>query len=117
MTVQEFYTEVDGNYDEIMARLKTDARVIKFAGMFAKDDSYNALVRTMQEGNLDDAFRAAHTMKGVCQNMAFTRLFRSSNDITEALRVKDIDRANMLLEQVTSDYQRVMDGIKKLVES
>lgn len=115
MTVQEFYSEVDGNYDEIMKRLRTDERVMKFVGMFAKDESYNTLVRTMQEGNIDEAFRAAHTMKGVCQNMAFTRLFQSSHAITEALRGKDMEQANKLLDQVTQDYQMVMDGIKKLI--
>lgn len=115
MTVQEFYSEVDGNYDEIIKRLRTDERVMKFVGMFAKDESYNALVRTMQEGNVDEAFRAAHTMKGVCQNMAFTKLFQSSHAITEALRIKDMDEANKLLEQVTQDYQMVMDGIGKLI--
>lgn len=115
MTVQEFYVEVEGNYDEIMKRLRTDERVMKFVGMFAKDESYNTLVRTMQEGNIDEAFRAAHTMKGVCQNMAFTKLFQSSHAITEALRGKDMEQANKLLDQVTQDYQMVMDGIKKLI--
>lgn len=115
MTVEEFYAEVEGNYDEIMKRLRTDERVMKFVGMFAKDESYNTLVRTMQEGNIDEAFRAAHTMKGVCQNMAFTKLFQSSHAITEALRGKDMDQANKLLDQVTQDYQLVMDGIKKLI--
>lgn len=115
MTVQEFYTEVGGSYDEIMTRLRTDERVIKFVGMFAKDDSYNTLVRTMEEGNIDEAFRAAHTMKGVSQNMAFTKLFESSHAITEALRAKNMEEANKLLEQVTQDYQRIKDGIAKLI--
>jgi len=113
MTVEEFYTEIGGNYNEIMSRLRTEERVAKFAKMFTKDESYNTLVRTMQEGNIDEAFRAAHTMKGVCQNMSFTTLFQSSYELTEALRAKNMDKANELLTRVTEDYQRVMDGISK----
>lgn len=114
MTVQEFYAETGGDYNEIMSRLRTDERVVKFAKMFTKDESFHTLVHMMQEGNVDEAFRAAHTMKGVCQNMAFTKLFESSHAITEALRAKNMEEAKTLLTQVTEDYNRVMDGIAKL---
>ena len=40
MTVQEFYDEVGGDYNEIMSRLRTEDRIRKFAGMFTRDESY-----------------------------------------------------------------------------
>ena len=69
MTVQEFYDEVGGDYNEIMSRLRTEDRIRKFAGMFTRDESYKTLVQTINDGNVDEAFRAAHTMKGMCQNI------------------------------------------------
>lgn len=116
MTVKEFYEEVGGDYNEIMSRLKTEDRIIKFAGMFARDESYKTLVQALEAQDVDSAFRAAHTMKGMCQNMAFTRLLTSSQDITELLRAKDLESAKNMLGKVTEDYDLVMEGIKKLTE-
>lgn len=114
MTVQEFYEEVGGDYNDIVSRLKTEDRIIKFAGMFARDESYKTLVEALDAQDVDTAFRAAHTMKGMCQNMAFTRLLRSSQDITELLRAKDLENAKNMLPKVTEDYNLVTEGIQKL---
>ena len=114
MTVQEFYEEVGGDYNDIVTRLKTEDRIIKFAGMFARDESYKTLVEALDAQDVDTAFRAAHTMKGMCQNMAFTRLLRSSQEITELLRAKDLESAKDMLSKVTEDYNLVIDGINKL---
>ena len=114
MTVQEFYEEVGGDYNDIVSRLKTEDRIIKFAGMFARDESYKTLAEALDAQDVDTAFRAAHTMKGMCQNMAFTRLLRSSQDITELLRAKDLESAKDMLSKVTEDYNLVIDGINKL---
>lgn len=115
MTVQEFYEEVGGDYNEIMLRLRTEDRIRKFAGMFTRDESYKALVQCINDGNADDAFRAAHTMKGMCQNMAFTRLYKSNHEITEILRGKDLESAKQMLDVVTEDYNIVIAGIEKLL--
>ena len=115
MTVQEFYDEVGGDYNEIMSRLRTEDRIRKFAGMFTRDESYLSLVRCINEGDADEAFRAAHTMKGMCQNMAFTRLYKSSHEITEVLRGKDLETAKQMLEVVTEDYNIVIAVIEKLL--
>lgn len=115
MTVEEFYKETGGDYKEIMSRLRTEERVVKFAGMFLRDGSYKDLAKCLDDGNADDAFRAAHTMKGMCQNMAFTRLYTSVHEITETLRTKDLDRARQVFDVVTEDYNVVIDGINKLL--
>ena len=115
MTVQEFYEEVGCDYNDIMSRLRTEERIKKFAGMFTRDESYNTLIRCVNEGDADEAFRAAHTMKGMCQNMAFTRLYQSSHAITEILRGEDMDGAKQMLDTVTEDYNIVIAGIQKLL--
>lgn len=117
MTVREFYEETGGDYDEVLARLKTDERIIKFAKMFAEDKSYQVLVRSLETENMDGAFRAAHTIKGMCQNMAFRRLFVSANEITERLRAGEFDGAKEMIGKVTEDYNLVVEGIRRLIES
>jgi hypothetical protein len=54
-------------------------------------------------------------MKGMCQNMAFRKLYESSHTITETLRAKDIEKAKAQLKDVTEDYNRVINGIHKLL--
>ena len=115
MSVQEFYEEVGGDYNDIVSRLKTEDRIIKFAGMFARDESYKTLVEALDAQDADTAFRAAHTMKGMCQNMAFTRLLESSQNITELLRAKDLEGAKNMLPKVAEDYDLVIGGIQKLI--
>ena len=73
--------------------------------------------KSLQECSQEmEAFRAAHTMKGMCQNMAFTRLYQSSHEITEILRGKDLEAAKKMLDVVTEDYNIVIAGIGKLLE-
>jgi len=82
---------------------------LRALGMLAE-----ALTEHMRH-DADEAFRAAHTMKGMCQNMAFTRLYQSSHAITEILRGKDMDGAKQMLDTVTEDYNIVIAGIEKLL--
>lgn len=37
---------------------------------------------------MEDAFRAAHTIKGICQNLSLTALLKAASELTEALRNK-----------------------------
>ena len=66
--------------------LPRESMVRKFALMFLNDDSYPKLEQSLKEGNAQEAFRAAHTLKGVCQNLGFTNLYQPAYELTEVLR-------------------------------
>lgn len=116
MDIKEFYEYVDGNYENVLQRMKKEERIIKFVKMFAKDPSYQGLVQAMEAGDYDEAFRMAHTLKGVCQNLEFGGLGAPSNAITETLREphRDIALAKSLLPDVTEQYNHTMDGVNQL---
>ena len=80
MTIKECY------YEDVLKRLMNEARIQKFALMFKKDPSMSQLTQAMDAGDVETAFRAAHTLKGICANLGFKSLFEVSYDITEALR-------------------------------
>ena len=88
MTIKECYDAFGGNYDEVVSRLRTDERVEKFLLRVADDGSYKLLCESIATGNADEAFRAAHTLKGVCMNLSITRLAESASALTEVLREK-----------------------------
>ena len=69
--------------------------VEKFARKFLDDPSYQTLVETMDKADYEEAFRAAHTLKGVCANLGFTQLFKVSSDLTEELRGGNPDAAKL----------------------
>ncbi len=112
MTIQECYASLEGDYQEVLGRLYSDALVQRFVGKFLSDQSFQQLEDSLKAENYDDAFRAAHTLKGVSQNLSFTKLYQSSHAITEALRTKDYDLAAQLLSKVKADYQQTADAIR-----
>ncbi|MDO4489339.1 MAG: Hpt domain-containing protein, partial [Eubacteriales bacterium] len=92
----------------------------KFVGMFLNDKSYEELVTAMKNGDRAAAFRAAHTLKGVCGNLSLDKLFNSASELTELLRPEsDVipEGAEALLANVTRDFETTVDAIKKFLEA
>lgn len=114
MTLQECYHVMGGDYQSVVGRLMNDRIVQKFVFKFLNDSSYDTLVQSMEEQNYSEAFRAAHTLKGVCQNLSFTRLGDSSSRLTEALRGEESEKYQELLKEVTSDYEQTVSAIREL---
>ena len=110
MTLQECYAAMGGNYEEVLGRLRSDRLIQKFVLKFVDDGSYQLLLDSMASQNYEDAFRAAHTIKGVCQNL--TRLLNSSSQLSEALRHGYTPEADGLVEQVGTDYQETIGAIR-----
>lgn len=118
MNLKECYDAMGSNYDEVIGRLRSERLVQKFILKFLEDGSYDLLCKSLAEGNYEDAFRAAHTIKGVCQNLSLTKLQVSSSALSEALRGgkwNDADAA--LLEQVKADYQQTAAAIRTFQEA
>lgn len=112
MTLQECYAALGGNYDDAISRLRSERLVTKFVVKFLDDDSCALLLRSMDAENYEEAFRAAHTIKGVCQNLSFTTLYQSSNQLAEALRNGYTPEAPALFDQVCADYERTAGAIR-----
>ena len=117
MTLQECYAAMGGDYQGVMGRLPSERMVQKFVLKFLNDGSYDLLLRSMEEGNYAEAFRAAHTIKGVCQNLDFTTLYQSSSQLSEALRNGLSPEAPALVEQVKADYTKTVAAIRAFQES
>lgn len=116
MTLQECYAALGGDYDEVIGRLRSERMVQKFVLRFLDDKSYELLCGAMESGNYEEAFRAAHTIKGVCQNLSFTRLLASGEKLTEALRDGPTPEAPALFAQVQADYRQTVDAIRRFQE-
>ncbi len=114
MTIQECYKQMGADYEDVLKRLYSEGMIRKFALMFLKDDSYPKLEQALKEQNVKEAFRAAHTLKGVCQNLGFTNLYQPTYDLTEVLRAGRLEGTGALFESVTKQYRITIDAIRAL---
>lgn len=112
MTLQECYAAMSGNYEDAIGRLRSERLVRKFVLKFLADGSYDLLRQSLEEKNYEEAFRAAHTIKGVCQNLSMDRLQSSSSRLCEALRNGYTPEADALAEEVAEDYRLTVAAIQ-----
>ena len=114
MNLKECYQALGGDYESVLGRLRTEKMITKFVLKFLDDKSCENLIAAVAAKNGEEAFRAAHTIKGVCQNLSFDRLYRSSSELSECLRGGWDDAAVALTEQLKADYQITADAIRAL---
>lgn len=86
MTIQECYKKMGADYQEVLGRLHNEAMIGRFVRMFLQDDSFQILEEALRRGDVKEAFRGAHTLKGVCQNLGFSNLYAPTYTLTETLR-------------------------------
>ncbi len=111
MTLKECYDALGGNYEDTIRRLYNEKLVEKFLFKFEDDPSFGNLKTALAEENLEDAFRAAHTLKGVAQNMGFDTLAESSSALTEVLRSRTVMPDSEMMDKVCEDYNKIRKTI------
>ena len=120
MTIQECYQSLGGNFAEVQQRLPSDRLIKRFITKFLDDGSYAELSQAMASGQREQAFRAAHTLNGVCANLSFTRLLTSVSALTDLLRQESdaiSESAAAVLTDVTRDYNQTVSAIRAYLES
>ena len=116
MTIQECYEKMGGDYADVVSRLRTDERIQRFLLKVADDKSFAELESSLKAHDIPTAFRAAHTLKGVCLNLSITRLYKSASAMTEELRGKTeySPAYEQMLEKVREDYELTVSCIKAI---
>lgn len=111
MNTQEVYTQLHGSYNDAKSRLMTDKLIEKFLLKFFNDPTYQQLLDAVAASNIEESFRAAHTLKGVAANLGFTELQQNASALTEQLRDRQNTADEQLLSAVTASYELVIDTI------
>ena len=111
MTVKECYEQMGADYEGVLGILRSEGLIKKFAKKFLDDGSFQSLKDNLAQGNGEEAFRAAHTLKGVCQNLGFDNLYQVSFNITEKLRGGETDGCEELFAKVEEQYKKTTDAI------
>jgi len=116
MTLKQCFEMFGGDYESVISRMLKEERVKKFTLRFRDDSTFELLTKSLKEENYKEAFRAAHTIKGLCQNLGFERLRKSSSALTEALRDGNKPDDDSIYQQVKEDYEQIINAIKLLDE-
>ena len=115
MLIDECYKRIGADYEDVENRLGNKERVKKFLYLFSEDDSYLKLVKALEENRGNEAFRAAHSLKGICMNLSLTALLKPVESLTEELRDGRITaEAEEMAEQAKKEYQRILKCILEL---
>ena len=86
MNLEEFYAQIGGDYADTLQRLCNENMVKKFVKKYQDDPTCADLHNAVLQQDWEAAFRGAHTLKGVAQNLGFERLYQVSAVLTEAMR-------------------------------
>lgn len=85
-SMREAYEKIGADYNGASVRLMGEEMLARFALKFLDDESMDKLEAAMAAGDVEGAFMAVHTLKGVSQNLGFDNLYEPAVVVTEALR-------------------------------
>ncbi len=122
MTLESCYAMMGGDLEGVRGRLRADDRVAKFVGMFPHDETFSSLESAWEARSMPEAFRAAHTLKGVSRDLGFTPLFEASDALANVLRPAkeggqvDEAAAEQLVGDVRRAYQLTLEALATIDE-
>lgn len=115
MDLRECYKKMQGDYEDVLERLPSEASVAKFLRKFLLDENYQKLQKAISQNDVATVFATTHNLKGMCANLSITALAKSSSRLCEAVRGGTVKEPLMpLMEQVTSDYEMTVQAIQGL---
>lgn len=111
---KEFLESKGFDIDGTMRRfLNNEALYKKCLKKFLDDSSFEKLKEAYSDGNCNEAFKAAHTMKGFVSNLGINRIYELLIPMVEKLRSQNMDiGAEMAqLEELYADTYKIIEDI------
>ena len=105
--------EFGADTEDGLARcMNNQAFYLRLVGKVLEDRNFAALEQALSEGNLDAAFGAAHSLKGVLGNLSLTPIYEPVFEITEKLRACTMVDCTDLVEVI----RKGQDELKNICE-
>ena len=102
------------DYDTALERFMGREELYKrFLVKFLADENFNQLEENIGDENVEEAFKCAHTLKGLCGNLGFDNLLEEDAQIVEILRSGSIEGVKELFEVLSEKYHTLCDTIRK----
>lgn len=114
MDIKQFYLDTGSDYNAAIAIMMNDALIESMIKKFMANNSYQAIIEAYEVNNIKEVFALAHSFKGVTGNLALTKLFEISSELTEATRDKESANIDNEIARLKAEYQVVVDAFEKL---
>lgn len=111
-TLEQAYHELGADYEGVTNRLMGETLVARFVCKFFEDENFVKLGEALAAQDVKAAFVAAHTLKGVCQNLGFDNLYAPSSELTEVLRAGSLEGTDELYAKVAAEYRKMEEVLK-----
>lgn len=103
--------DVEGALHRFMGN---EALYLKFLIKFRSDANYAGLTESLDQANYEEAFKYAHTLKGVSANLGLDPICRPVSALTELLRGKSASEVDQ--GQVAEQRAILDDAYTRLVK-
>ena len=117
---ENFRIKLEESGADVQATLKrfmgNENMYLKFLKKFPGDPNYQKLGESLEAGDYEEAFKCAHTLKGVAANLGLVPVQTTVSGLVEELRSKkneDVDTAktNALWQELKKVYEQFVEII------
>ena len=113
MTLEACYAEMNGDLASALLVLESEERVRRYLLRFAGDPTARLLFAALEDGRWADAFRAAHTLKGLCRALGLVPLCAACCALCDALRAGQVPQ-NAGVELAKGEYAAAMRAVGQM---
>lgn len=115
--IRAFYQSIGADGEAMLRRFGSEALVKKYLAKLLQDNTFSTLATAMQRRDYHEAFRAAHTLKGIALNLELTQLAEKSSVLTELLRdnVKNEEAADAAYQDVAACYAAITAQLQRIL--
>lgn len=93
--------------------MNNEAMYKKFLFRFGDEDGFPSLFDRLENGTAEEAFNAAHTMKGLCANLSLKSINTILVPMTETLRGGDMPEKAQV-EELRRAYEETLEVLEKV---
>ena len=109
------FMEAGVDVDDCLNRfLNKDELFFRFMKKYLEDNNVEKLGEALECGDVSEAFKVAHALKGVAGNLSFAAILDPLVPFVEVLRAGSMEGADNVYAQIKEAHQRIVAQIKTL---
>jgi HPt (histidine-containing phosphotransfer) domain-containing protein len=113
---REILESVGIDYDEAIERFSGAVELFEsFLDEMATNNVLSPLQKAVVEGDILEAFRIAHTLKGNFGNLSVKPLYKTVSLMVDVLKNGDMLSAQKLYIELEGEYTTIAEAIKKAI--
>lgn len=106
------FCEAGINYKDALDRFDGDEEFLcVFMDKFKSDVSFSNLTEALKRNDMEEMYRAVHTLKGISSQIGLTALFEVSSEMCLKYRNGDMEGFTRDYESVKSVYYKTLEAL------